>query len=113
MLTNPSETQVVSSLGVKIGGSIVPVSASSEAAKAEPESGSGCPFGDLVHKMGLEQPMSEEGPVWSSAALDRLEKIPEFIRPMAKKGIEQMARERGLERIDEEVLEMARGMFAS
>ena len=74
MLTNPAETQVVSSLGVKIGAS----AAEGDSAK--------CPFGDVVREMGAE---SDAGSVpWTREALTRLDNIPDFVRPMARQGIE-------------------------
>ena len=48
---------------------------------------------------------------WTSAALERLQRIPDFVRPMAKTGIEQYARERGLSEIDEGVLDHAKDHF--
>ena len=46
--------------------------------------------------------------LWSEGAAERLNKIPDFIRSMARSGIETFARERGYSRIDERVLEEAR-----
>ncbi|HUP43440.1 MAG TPA: PCP reductase family protein [Thermoanaerobaculia bacterium] len=39
----------------------------------------------------------------------RLERIPDFVRPMARQGIEHFARDRGRTLVTEEVLEEARG----
>ena len=98
MLTNPFETQVVGSLGVKIG-----------AESGDSEGSSGCPFSSLVQEMGAESGGSELA--WSSDALARLENMPEFARPMAKSGIEKFARERGLAQVDVQVLDRAREFF--
>ncbi|MBZ0111225.1 MAG: PCP reductase family protein [Thermoanaerobaculia bacterium] len=46
---------------------------------------------------------------WTAEALSRLDRIPEFVRPMAKQGIEHWARDHGCDRVTEEVLERARG----
>lgn len=46
---------------------------------------------------------------WSPEAARRLERIPEFIRPMARQGVEQFAAERGYRRITEDVMDEARG----
>ena len=95
MLTNASETQVVTSLGVKIG-------------KGEEEA-SGCPFGGMLQEM--EQEKSNEGPSWTQEADRRLQNIPEFVRPMARQGIEHYARTHGYGVIDEKVLDEARTEF--
>ena len=48
---------------------------------------------------------------WTSAAEARLANIPEFVRPMARTGIERFARERGTLEVDEAVLDAARDFF--
>jgi hypothetical protein len=48
---------------------------------------------------------------WTSAAEARLANIPEFVRPMARTGIERFARERGTLEVDEQVLDAAREFF--
>jgi hypothetical protein len=48
---------------------------------------------------------------WTVAAEARLANIPEFVRPMAKTGIERFARERGSLEVDEEILDAARDFF--
>ena len=98
MLTNPYETQVVGSLGVKVG--------------AEPGAGeSKCPFTGVVQDAGAGLDGSTAGLSWTSEASSRLLNIPEFARPMAKTGIEKFATERGFAEIDAQVLEQARGFF--
>ncbi len=98
MLTNPYETQVVGSLGVKVG--------------AEPGAGdSKCPFTGVVQDAGAGLDGSTAGLSWTSEASSRLLNIPEFARPMAKTGIEKFATERGFTQIDAQVLEQARGFF--
>ncbi len=49
--------------------------------------------------------------VWTSAALERLQRIPDFVRPMARSGIEKYAQEQGLAEIDEAVLDHAKDFF--
>jgi len=100
MLTNPYETQVVSSLGVKIG--------PGETTTQEGE-GSGCPFSEMVQEM-TGGSASEEVP-WTPEARVRLEKIPEFVRPMARAGIEKFAMENGFDRVNDEVLDQAKDFF--
>jgi len=46
---------------------------------------------------------------WDPAAEQRLERVPDFIRPMARQGIERFAAERGFTRITEEVIDEVRG----
>jgi hypothetical protein len=48
---------------------------------------------------------------WSPEAERRLERIPEFIRPMVRQGIEKLAVQRGYRRITEDLMEEARGAF--
>ena len=102
MLTNAYETQVVQSLGVKIG----PQGEASEGA-----SGGKCPFSGMIS--GTEQTRPNEPPSvrWTAAAEARLANIPEFVRPMAKTGIERFAQERGAMEIDEKMLDEARQFF--
>jgi hypothetical protein len=105
MLTNPYETQVVQSLGVRIG----PDGAATGAAA------SGCPFTAMMPGMdGTREGAGdgEPGPVrWTSAAEARLANIPSFVRPMAKTGIEKFAREKGALEVDEKILDEARDFF--
>src|SRR4029077_1074344 len=108
MLTNRYETQAVQSLGVRIG----PESPADASAKA----GAGaCPFSAMIPGTEDAQPFdgaqggrgqgAEPIPVrWTAAAEARLAKVPEFVRPMARTGIERFARERGLLEVDEEIL---------
>jgi len=49
--------------------------------------------------------------VWTSSALERLQRIPDFVRPMARTGIEKYAQEKGLAEIDEAVLDHAKDFF--
>jgi hypothetical protein len=48
---------------------------------------------------------------WSREAEQRLENIPDFIRPMARKEIERIARERGLATITAQVMDEAKEKF--
>jgi hypothetical protein len=48
---------------------------------------------------------------WTPAAEARLANIPEFVRPMARTGIERFARERGSLEVDEKMLDAARDFF--
>ena len=48
---------------------------------------------------------------WTPAAEARLANIPEFVRPMAKTGIEKFARDRGALEVDETILDAAKDFF--
>ena len=110
MLTNPFETQLVQSLGVRIGPEID--------AGASSTSGSKCPFAGMIPATdgalgALPGQASEPIPVrWTSGAEARLANIPEFVRPMARTGIERFAKERGTLEVDEKILDAARDFFA-
>lgn len=119
MLTNAFETDMVSSLGVRIGpavaaaegGATTPSGASPATATAgDRAAAGGCPFTGVVREMeqAAQQP---SGPLWTAAALSRLDNIPDFVRPMAKQGIEHYASSNGYPEIDERVLEEARERF--
>jgi Proto-chlorophyllide reductase 57 kD subunit len=101
MLTNAYETQVVQSLGVRIG------------PETEAGAASRCPFPAMVPSAPeLPNSRTQEPPVrWTAAAEARLEKIPEFVRPMARTGIERFARENGSLEVDEKILDAAREFF--
>ena len=99
MLTNPFETQLVSSLGVKVG-------PEGKAASDAPK----CPFSGMV---AAAEPTArtDEEIRWTAEASARMQAIPEFVRPMAKTGIEKFAKESGHEEITVAVLDEARSRF--
>jgi hypothetical protein len=106
MLTNAYETQVVQSLGVRIGPTVETGPSSS--------SGSKCPFTAMVPGTESSQTDDVSEPItiqWTAAAEARLANIPEFVRPMARTGIERFARERGALEVDEKILDAARDFF--
>jgi hypothetical protein len=120
MLTNAYETQVVQSLGVRIGPS--GGDSSSTAGAAGPSAGTGasgtsCPFSGMIPgtKGTTESIAGRTGqpiPIqWTPAAEARLANIPAFVRPMARAGIEKFARENGALEVDEEILDAARDFF--
>ena len=100
MLTNAYETQVVQSLGVRIG---------PEAAGGT--SGGKCPFSAMIPGNGEARPDDPIPVRWTAAAEARLANIPEFVRPMARTGIEKFAREKGTLEVDETILDEARDFF--
>ena len=98
MLTNAYETQVVQSLGVRIG----PADTSAKA-------GPGCPFSAMIPAAeGAPEPTHVR---WTAGAEARLANIPEFVRPMARTGIEKFARDKGAMEVDETLLDAAREFF--
>jgi len=128
MLTNQFETQLVQSLGVRIGpatgaspgvGAPVPdarLSNHDETGGVAATSAGRCPFPAMMPAMeGALEGAGHATPAiqvrWTSSAEARLANIPAFVRPMARTGIEQFARERGAVEVDEEVLDAAREFF--
>ena len=106
MLTNPFETQLVQSLGVRIG----PETGASSGASASAK----CPFPAMMPDGGEARRVQTGEPIpvrWTSAAEARLANIPAFVRPMARTGIERFARERGALEVDEKILDAARDFF--
>ena len=108
MLTNAYETQVVQSLGVRIGPEIGGGVSSTGSTSA---SGTKCPFSAMIPTSEGTRPAEPIAVRWTSGAEARLANIPEFVRPMARTGIEQFARERGSLEVDEKILDAARDFF--
>jgi hypothetical protein len=107
MLTKPIDTQLVQSLGVRIG----PEASSTESTAA---AGTKCPFPAMMPAMEGAPPDLAGEPIpvrWTSGAEARLANIPAFVRPMARTGIERFARERGSLEVDETILDAARDFF--
>ena len=109
MLTNAYETQAVRSLGVRIGPENQ-AGASAEAGAAA----SKCPFASMIP--GTEDAVRGDVPNavpvrWTAAAEARLANVPEFVRPMARAGIERYARDNGCLEVDEKILDAAREFF--
>ncbi len=133
MMTNPHETQVVGSLGVRIG----PETGDEAAATS-----SKCPFTGMLAEMGMStsatnsQPESREsgdpahlagrnrdgghgaavngepgGIPWTAEARERLANIPDIVRTSAVAGIEKFALDHGYDEVDAAVLERARSFF--
>ncbi len=149
MVTNPGETQMVSSLGVQLGGRTVaaqpfemtrgglrgegegqaemanylkehygekPAAAASAPAEGEKKTG-GCPFSAVVAQMGLTSSGEAKGGAtsefeWTPDALERMEKTPSFVRPMIKGGIEAYARKHGFKKITLQVMDDSKNSTA-
>lgn len=86
LLTNPWETQLVCSLGVAIGG---------RKPSREPL--------ELVRAT-----LAEARLLWTEEAEQRLTRVPEPVRPMARAAIERYARERGCGEVDCAVMDEAK-----
>ena len=95
MLTNPHETQIVQSLHVQLGGRSAPPKPL-EAIR-----------GSLAHSREMEEQPTDQVS-WTPEALTRLERVPDFVRPMVKKGIEDTARQRGVQEITVQVMDAVR-----
>jgi hypothetical protein len=54
---------------------------------------------------------SSNGMAWSPEAEQRLENIPDFIRTMARKEVERLAKERGVTTITAQVMDDAKDKF--
>jgi len=126
MLTNPMETQLVSSLGVEIGGRTVEQQPM-ESTRKQVASGREDAFddGDLPAAAtdagggddgaGAEGTSGGDGDgdgdvsvTWTEDAADRLERVPSFVRGMVHRIYTDWARERGIEEITPEVMDRAR-----
>jgi len=134
MLTNPWETQMVRTLGVKVGGAPAEAPApfaavraslthqrdgglaaemsaagsaplAGAAAAAPAADGPGCPFAAMIGETATD---SAAMVGWTVDAAGRLDRIPAFIRPMARQAIERFARERGYSTVTDEVMDQAR-----
>jgi hypothetical protein len=61
---------------------------------------------------GEQEPGSVHRPMaWSPEAERRLERIPEFIRPMVRQGIERLAAERGYQHVTDLLMDEVRTTF--
>ena len=100
LLTNPMETQFVSSMGIKIGGREVPEQPM-ELVRSSLEGGRE----DAFIEEASAAPLRVE---WSPEAVDRLERVPSFVRGMVKRIYTDYARERGIPLITIEVMDTAR-----
>ncbi len=149
MVTNPGETQMVASLGVKLGGRPAaaepfemtrgtlkdealagsgamaaylnekiqggqPSASATPAAPAGKEgekTGSGCPFSAMVAEMGLTssgKPQNGGGAsdlTWTPDAKEKLDRLPSFVKPMVQGSVEAYARKHGYKSITLQVMD--------
>lgn len=115
MLTNPMETQLVSSLGVRVGGRAVPeqpmehtrsgVTHGREHAFAEPVEAAPTAASAAPPNAGHAAP----GPVtWDAEATARLGRVPPFVRGMVKRIYADWAKDKGITVITTELMDRAR-----
>lgn len=118
MLTNPMETQLVSGLGIKVGGRTVPAQPM-ELTRGSIEGGRADAFEDIdsdspaAAVLGSGDPTAAAGGptgrvVWSTDATDRLGRVPSFVRGMVKRIYADYARERGIAEITPAMMDRAR-----
>lgn len=119
MLTNPMETQLVSSMGVKIGGREVPAQPM-ELTRTSLQDGRGdafalsedIPLPSADPAAGGEAIIPDGAPtgrvVWTPDAVGRLERVPSFVRGMVKRIYTDWANERGVSEITPEIMDRAR-----
>lgn len=119
MLTNPWETQLVQTLGVKVGGRATPAGpyeqvlgslggpqVETQGLDNARQAGPGCPFAGVLSEE--ERQESTTGVAWTEGALIRIERIPNFIRPMVQRAIERYALVQGYPLITDTIMDEAR-----
>jgi len=106
MLTNPFETQLVSSLGVVIGGRTVPEQPL-EMVRGQVATGKEDAFRDQAPE-GDHAPGTGPFPSWSAEAQERLTRVPGFVRGMVKRIYAEYARDRGISEITPALMDTAR-----
>ncbi|MEW6323854.1 MAG: PCP reductase family protein [Nitrospirota bacterium] len=124
MVTNPGETSMVQALGVKLGGRTAPagpmeltretlkepnvdeaVTAQGSGKSASGGAGGGsCPFSSMIS--GMQQPARQLE--WSREALERMEKVPSFVKPMLQTSVEAYAKKNGITLITPAVMEASK-----
>ncbi len=104
LLTNPMETQLVASLGVKIGGTTID-SQPLETVRGMVTTGRDDAFEDENGETGKGKgPL----PAWSREAQERLARVPGFVRGMVKRIYLDYAKDRGIAEITPAVMDTAR-----
>jgi hypothetical protein len=101
LLTNPMETQLVASLGVKIGGTTLPPQPL-EMVRGTVATGRDDAFDDGGARG------APRGPTWSADAQQRLARVPGFVRGMVKRIYADYAKDRGIGEITPAVMDTAR-----
>jgi hypothetical protein len=107
MLTNPMETQLVASLGVKIGGRALPEQPF-ELTRSTVFGGRDDAFADAAEPPAPAAAPGPGRPRFDEAARERLERVPAFVRGMVLRIYTDYALERGIATITPEVMDAAR-----
>ena len=98
LLANPMETQLVSGLGVKVGGRTIPDQplevTTSALAEGRPDA--------------FAEDAAPTRVVWTAEAVDRLNHVPSFVRGMVKRIYSDYAREHAISQITPSVMDRAR-----
>ncbi|HKW10976.1 MAG TPA: hypothetical protein VJO33_11405 [Gemmatimonadaceae bacterium] len=102
MLANPMETQLVSTLGVEIGGRTLDEQPL-EFTRGNVDGRDDAFIDDAPHAT-----RNAPRPTWSSDAEDRLARVPSFVRGMVKKIYTDYARDRAIGEVTPEVMDRAR-----
>lgn len=103
MLANPMETQMVSALGVQIGGRELdeqPMEFVRKNLLGRDDA--------FVEAEGANPPTAQRRPQWSAEAEQRLARVPGFVRGMVKRLYGEFALERGIAEITPAVMDRAR-----
>lgn len=117
MLTNPMETQLVTSLGVEVGGRTVPTQPLQQTRtnletpreEAPPEAPSEASAAMEGVGSGPSEPAGGPSEVtWSPEATDRLGRVPSFVRAMIKRTYADYARKQDIAVVTPEVMDKAR-----
>ncbi len=97
LLANPMETQLVSGLGIKVGGRTVPEQPFEVANTAIADGRQDAFIDDRSTRVS-----------WSPEATGRLQNVPSFVRGMVKRIYADYARERGIAEITPAIMDVAR-----
>ena len=118
MLTNPMETQLITSLGVEIGGRTVPeqpfqqtrtrLDAPREDVFVDAVVSSSEDNGDANTASVSEHEFAKIRVTWSPEATDRLGGVPRFVRGMVKRIYTDYAQEKQIEIITPDVMDQIR-----
>jgi hypothetical protein len=111
MLANPMETQLVNTLGVKIGGRTLdeqPMELIRSSIVGRDDAFQDAPSTGADLAVVASAPQAGGRPRWSAEAAERLTRVPAFVRGMVKKIYSEYASERGIVEVTPEVMDRAR-----
>jgi hypothetical protein len=111
LLANPMETQLVGSLGVRIGGSELdpePMELTRASVVARDGAFEDAPAASSSPVAHATSDAAATRPRWSAEAQTRLGQVPKFVRGMVKKIYGDFAAEHGIAEITPDVMDRAR-----